>query len=92
MVDVPGEGRGGVDVQVEFVPVRVHPEERRIEPRVPAFSRRRVPSAQPAKDVEIAKQKSERDARTRGGRAASSGGHGGCCGRGGRDCGLRAGS
>lgn len=35
MVDVPGEGRGGVDVQVEFVPVRVHPEERRIEPRVP---------------------------------------------------------
>jgi hypothetical protein len=74
VVDVPGEGRGEVGVQVEHVPIRVHPEDRRIEPRVPAFSCRKVPSAQPAKDVEIAKRKSERDTRTRGGRAASRGG------------------
>jgi hypothetical protein len=36
VVDVPGEGRRRVGVQVEHVPVRVHPEERRIEARVPA--------------------------------------------------------
>ena len=31
MVDVPGEGRGGVGVEVEHVPVGVDPEERRVE-------------------------------------------------------------
>jgi hypothetical protein len=41
VVDVPSEGRRGVRVQVEYVPVRVHPEERRIEPRVPASKRPR---------------------------------------------------
>jgi hypothetical protein len=33
-------------MQVEHVPVRVHPEERRIEPRVPASKRRRNQSAE----------------------------------------------
>jgi len=51
VVDVPGEGRGGVGVQVEHVPVRVHPEERRIEPGVPAFNRRRNQSAELTKGV-----------------------------------------